>query len=242
LLSIKEAASKNLKTYVILVAPKNLNPDNYLGLGLIDKFIEDPGFGLAAAINVGMKNMPMSVQYLNWLGDDDSLTHRSLESTAEFLDRDLHADMVFGQCRYIDPRGNEIFVSKVGRVAVSLMRFGPDLIPQPGALFRKSTFEKIGGLNTEYKFAFDFDLFIRISIAGKVKYMPKILSNFRWHPASLSVEYRSRAIREASEIRRTHLPRGLRPLSVIWEPIVAKLTLLAGSQVSKSSLRKKGLR
>jgi GT2 family glycosyltransferase len=185
-----------------------------------------------------MKALPDSVDYVNWLGDDDLLTSGSLEAAERALDKNETSVMVFGACEYIDDSGNSLWLNSSGAWAVSLLRFGPDLIPQPGALFRRSVFESIGGLETSLGWAFDFDLFIRFSKVGELKYISQTLAKFRWHPESLSVEHRNRSVAEASEVRVSHLPSFLRPISFIWEYPVRQATLIAGKRLSAKALSK----
>jgi GT2 family glycosyltransferase len=146
--------------------------------------------------------------------------------------------MVFGSCDYIDGKGHPIWTNSSGQWAVPLLRFGPDLIPQPGALFRRSTFEKVGGLRTDLGWAFDFDVLIRLSKAGKLRFINQTLAQFRWHPESLSVEHRRRSVAEASQVRVSHLPGLLRPISFIWEYPVRQATLVAGKRVTAQAKSK----
>jgi GT2 family glycosyltransferase len=48
-----------------------------------------------------------------------------------------------------------------------LFEIGPQLIPQPSAFFRRDAFEKVGGISERFQFAFDFDLFLKLSKSGK---------------------------------------------------------------------------
>jgi GT2 family glycosyltransferase len=112
------------------------------------------------------------------------------------------------------------------------MRVGPDLVPQPGALFRRSVFDSVGGLDSTYNWAFDFDLFLRMSKKGQLVFLNQTVARFRWHPESLSVEHRRSSALEASKVRISHLPRFVRPFSVIWELPVRFATLIAGSRVT----------
>ena len=120
-----------------------------------------------------------------------------------------------------------------------MLRFGPDLIPQPGALFRRSSFEAVGGLDSRFGWAFDFDLFIKLSKLGKARFINQTLASFRWHPQSLSVEFRKKSVAEASTVRVNHLPKALRPISFLWELPVRQATLLAGGRVTISANKKK---
>lgn len=231
--SINSASTESSSVFVIIVAPKTFDSSTFLKSGLIQKVIEDPGTGLAGAINVGFAAMPTEVEYINWLGDDDLLSFGSLDVTRQFLDSNPKNVLVFGGCDYIDPTGKVVWKNKSGAFAVPLLRFGPDLIPQPGALFRKNSFFEVGGLNLDYDWAFDFDLLVKLSKIGKLSFLNKTLSSFRWHPESLSVEYRTKSVAEASKVRISHLPALLRPISWIWEYPVKKATFFAGLRVTE---------
>jgi GT2 family glycosyltransferase len=192
----------------------------------------DDGTGLAGAINKGIKSLPSTVECVNWIGDDDLLIEGSLEITEKLLYSNPDAVMVFGACDYVDRDGHVLWRNKSGQWAVTLLRLGPDLIPQPGALFRRTAFEAAGGLRNDLGWAFDFDLFIRLTKAGKLKYVNKTLSQFRWHPESLSVEHRKKSVEEASQVRVSHLPRMLKPISFLWEYPLQQATLIAGNRLT----------
>jgi GT2 family glycosyltransferase len=230
--SIRKAASGDNTPFVVMVAPSDFDPSSFLSSGQVHKFVEDPGAGLAEAINLGFSSMPESVKYINWLGDDDLVAPDSIDIATTFLDSHNETVLVFGGCDYIDPNGKIVWTNKSGKFAVPLLRFGPDLIPQPGALFRRSSFNKVGGLDTSFAWAFDFELLIKLSKVGKMSYLNKVLSSFRWHPESLSVEYRKKSVAEASRARVSHLPALLKPVSFMWEIPVRYATLSAGNRVT----------
>lgn len=230
--SIRKATAKDRSPFVTIVAPKSFDPSKYLDAGLVNAVVEDPGTGLPDAINLGIFSMPENIKYVNWLGDDDLLAEDSLDLTYDFLEQNPKTILVFGACDYVDPKGEVLWTNKSGPFAVPLLRLGPDLIPQPGALFRKESFSFVGGLNPSYNWAFDFDLLIKLGKIGKLSYLPKTLASFRWHPESLSVEFRKMSVTEASKVRVSHLPRILRPISFAWEYPVSKLTLIAGNSVT----------
>jgi GT2 family glycosyltransferase len=236
--SIKLASSGRNAAFVVVVAPESFSADDYLSSGLAHKLVLDPRQGLPEAINVGMAAMPDDVQYLNWLGDDDLLTENSLDLTAAALDENLGVVAVFGGCDYIDANGAIVWTNRSGQWAVPLLRFGPDLIPQPGALFRKKDFNNVGGLDPQYDWAFDLDLFIKLSKVGKLKHLNSTVSNFRWHPESLSVEFRQKSVNEASTVRTSHLPSVLKSLSFAWEFPVRLATMGAGSKVTANAKKR----
>lgn len=236
--SIRQAG----RAHVLLVSPADFEKTELLRTGLFDQCVDDPGIGLSEAINLGIRSLPSDVQFVNWLGDDDLLTEGSLEITSKALATDPDAVMVFGACDYIDSRGETIWTNSSGKWAVPLLRFGPDLIPQPGALFRKLSFDKVGGLKPEFDWAFDYDLFISFSKLGRLKYLNTTLASFRWHPESLSVEHRLMSVNEASQVRISHLPRFMRPISALWEYPVRQATLIAGNSLTGKTKSKASVR
>ena len=219
--------------HIAVVSPNKVALFSQIDANLCDQWVQDPMQGLVQAINAGIKSLPESVRFFNWLGDDDTLTPNSLEQSSRVLEQDLNFVCVFGKCQYINESGEPIWMNKSGKFAVPLLRFGPQLIPQPGALFSREAFNAVGGLNTNYKLAFDLDLLIRLSRFGKIKYIPQQLASFRWHNESLSVRYRSVSVREARKIRQKALPWFFRLFSPAWELPLARLIYLAGTVLTK---------
>lgn len=231
--SIKDSGKKSGSAFVVLVAPDPDKITKFIEASKFDKIVKDEGLGLAGAINAGFAEMPDGVKFLNWIGDDDYLEKGSLDFASLYLESKPKTTMVFGQCTYVDHNGNKIFMNKSGKWAVPLLHFGPDMIPQPGALFRRDAFEKVGRLNQRYSWAFDFDLFIRFSKIGTLEYLKRNLAYFRWHPDSLSVEFRSNSVSEASLVRLDNMAPIIKKFSWIWEPIMRGITFYAGSYLSR---------
>jgi glycosyltransferase involved in cell wall biosynthesis len=231
--SIREAGS----AYILLVGNVGFDCQALESAGLIDQYLDEQDSGLAAKINFGFRALPEEIKYITWLGDDDLLTPDSLNLSSARIEQSDKPVLVYGGCEYIDPNGKKIFVNRSGKWAVGLLRFGPQLIPQPGSLFRRDAFERVGGLSEKFGWAFDFELFLSLSEIGAAAYIPKILSKFRWHPGSLSVSRRANSVKEASQVRISHLPKVLKPISFLWEYPVRVATYLAGIRVSKALKR-----
>ena len=218
-----------------IVAPSSVNFASVIESDLFDAVIDDPGLGLAAAIDVGLKSFPDSVVFVNWLGDDDELGAGSIHRAVSVLEDDSRIALVYGRCEYIDDVGKRLWVNKSGKYAKYLLRFGPQLIPQPGALFRRDVYEQIGGLDRRYKWAFDLDLLIRLSRVGRLHFVPTTLGRFRWHEGSLSVGGRQGSVREASEIRVAALPAVVRVFAPLWEKPIRWTIMRAGERLTLRS-------
>jgi GT2 family glycosyltransferase len=119
---------------------------------------------------------------------------------------------------------------------VPLLRFGPQLIPQPSAVFRRDAFEKIGGLSDKFQFAFDFELFLKLTKLGKTVFVDEILSSHRWHSTSLTFSRRWDSVKEASAVRVSNLSLVPRVLSFLWEIPIMLITYFAGNILSSGIL------
>ena len=200
--------------------------------------LPDPG-ALAAAINVGMNHglAHGNYDYVNWLNDDDLLEEGSLAVTTSALDRHRDAVVAYGACRYIDENGREILVSRAGPWANRILSWGPDLIPQPGMLIRASAWQQVGGLDTSYRMAFDLDILLRLKRLGKLIDTGVVVSSFRWHADSLTVDDRQTNLRESERAKRESLAPLPRKLVWLWEWPVRVAIKLAARAVQRRALR-----
>jgi len=178
--------------------------------------LPDPG-SLPAAINLGATLLKDHHEYVNWLNDDDLLEPNTLHLVAEALDHNPQATVAFGYCRYIDTKNQELWVSKAGKLAPKVLPWGPDLVPQPGMLVRTSAWKKAKGVDTTYSLAFDLDLLLRLKRFGPLVSVPHVVSSFRWHPDSLTVDDRTKNLKESERAKKAALPVILKPLSPIWD-------------------------
>ena len=225
--SIRDAGD----AYIVMVAPASFDASGLVADGLIDKKVDETGKTLPDAINQGFASLPADIRYIAWLGDDDVLRPGSLVTTTEFLENHPKSSVVYGSCDYIDESGAVLWTNRSGPWAAPLLRVGPDLIPQPGSLFRRSAFDSAGGLRTDLGWAFDLDIFLRLAQFGRLSYVRRTLAAFRWHAESLSVGQRDHSVREASQVRREFLPAWIRPVSAVWERPVRWATVRAGDVV-----------
>ena len=53
--------------HIVIVAPKPEDINKNYSEKLFDSVIEDPKSGLPQAINAGIRSMPTSIKYVNWL-------------------------------------------------------------------------------------------------------------------------------------------------------------------------------
>ncbi len=77
-----------------------------------------------------------------------------------------------------------------------------NMIPQPSTFWRREVVDKIGLFNPKYKFAFDYDYWLRLSQLSKPRIIKSYLSVFRKHRFSKSTNYFKEQFKEQLEIAR----------------------------------------
>jgi hypothetical protein len=232
--SIRDAG----ESYIVLVGRKGFDAGSYQRSGLVDLYVDELEASVPNKINQGFRALPGNIEYITWVGDDDLLAPESLVVATKALDSPEKPVLVFGHCQYIDSDGKGVLVKRSGRWAVPLLRFGPQLVPQPSAVFRRDAFEKLGGLSGRYQFAFDFDLFLKLSKIGNTVFIDQILSSHRWHDTSLTYSRRWHSVSEASRVRVSNLKPPTRVFSFLWEFPVKLVTYFAGNLMSGTAFLK----
>jgi hypothetical protein len=59
-------------------------------------------------------------------------------------------------------------------------------MPGPGAFFRRELVERIGGRDPSFRYANDFDFWLRAGLVGPFARVPETLATFRFHPGARS--------------------------------------------------------
>jgi GT2 family glycosyltransferase len=172
------------------------------------RFIPDPRRGgLSGALNAGLAAAADDTEYFSWLGDDDLLAPDSLRMTTAALDADPEAVLAFGWCDYIDETDRVIFRSRAGRLAAMIIRWGPNLIPQPGCLMRYDAVVDVGQLDESVELAMDLDLFLRLRKRGRFIAIRKTLASFRWNEDSATVKGENLSMEESDQLRMKYMSR-----------------------------------
>lgn len=233
--TLQSIADQQVEVDVAAVLPRSAAEARELCTSFGARVLDDPG-SMSAAVNIGLMSATQDHVFGNWIGDDDLLLPGSLRTTIDALDRNPGAVLAYGHCEYIDEQGRRLWVSKAGPLAPWLLPWGPDLIPQPGALFRLGDFKAVGGLDESLRFAMDLDLLLRLKSRGQFVDVRRPVSAFRWHATSLTVSDRAASLAESEAVKRRYLPGYLQPLAPMWEAPVRLATRLAARQISRRAM------
>lgn len=193
---------------LVVVAPDSTDVSTHLG-DLVarhgGRLVADPRAGISGALNAGFAAGLDGTAYCAWIGDDDLLSPGSLAATTTALDAHPEASMVYGWCDYVDEAGTVVFSSRAGALASRILAFGPNLVPQPGSLFRYADVLAVGGLDPDLRFSMDLDLFLRLRTRGRVLGLARTVACFRWHADSTTVQSAKGSAEEADRVRMRYM-------------------------------------
>lgn len=143
-----------------------------------------PDKGQADAINKGfVKGIDMidNNDIMAWINSDDIYAPGALKLVEDFFSKNPDVDVVYGNRIIINAEGKEIgrwFLPAHSDVDLDWV----DYIPQETLFWRKRLWKRVGGIDTSFHFALDWDLLQRFKNAGaKIVRLPYFLGAFRNH-------------------------------------------------------------
>ena len=137
--------------------------------------------GQADAVNKGVSRTTGDV--IGWLNSDDLYLPGAVRKVLDYLHAHPDVDAVYGDVLSIDGDGKLINVMRFDQyTAEDLMSFR--VISQPGVFFRRSAWERAGGLDISYHYLLDHHLWLRMIQKGKFAYLSQPLAAARFHAAA----------------------------------------------------------
>jgi glycosyltransferase involved in cell wall biosynthesis len=174
-------------------------------------WISEPDQGISDAFNKGIARAKGEI--IGLLNADDRYTPGAITRAVAALRTNAQAGWAFGHM--IEDRGGPGEWTNFGDPAYHqrIRRWNPDL-NHPTVFMRRSVYEKIGGFDTRYRYAMDYDLLLRAELAGFPGVLvPEIQVHFglggvsdrNWHRAlgevrRISVDHGRPAWRASSQL------------------------------------------
>ncbi len=149
-------------------------------------WVSEKDQGYADALAKGFARS--TADYHCWINSGDLLLVGALDEARTRLAA-TGADMIFGDDLYIDEAGKVLQVSN-GHAddLAAIMLYGGWTPLQDACFWRRTLYEKVGGINSSVRYAADYDLFLRMSLRGSCRYVPVTFSAFRKHAGQNSMQ------------------------------------------------------
>jgi glycosyltransferase involved in cell wall biosynthesis len=144
----------------------------------------EPDAGQADAIAKGFaKTSGGPDDIMAWINSDDFYLPGALKFVAAYFARHPDVDVVYGHRVLLDEQSREIGRWFLPKHDPEVLRLN-DFVPQETLFWRRRIWDKVGGIDTSFKFAMDWDLLLRFQAAGaKIVRVPYFLACFRIHAA-----------------------------------------------------------
>lgn len=137
-----------------------------------------PDGGQSAAIAAGFERSTGDI--MAYLNSDDVLLPGTLGFVAEYFRRHPSVDFIYGHRAMID-EANKVIGHWVLPPHSSFLMRRWDLIPQESCFWRRSLWERAGNVDPSFRFAMDYDLFVRMMAVGRFRRVDRFLAAFRIH-------------------------------------------------------------
>jgi glycosyltransferase involved in cell wall biosynthesis len=144
-------------------------------------FVSERDNGQSDAIARGFERTTGEI--MAYLNSDDMLAPGTLRWVADFFARHPDVDAVYSHRITVDGDNKVAWYWILPEHSDWYMTRW-DLIPQETCFWRRRIFEKVGNVDPTYRFAMDYDLFVRFMQAGRMARADRFLGVFREHAAA----------------------------------------------------------
>jgi glycosyltransferase involved in cell wall biosynthesis len=162
--------------------------------------------GIARSLNAGIELAGADVVAVQ--DADDYSDPRRLERQLAVLEAEPDVAVVGCRMREVDEAGRELAPRTsfaAGDVRDALMRFNP--IPNTSAAFRRDAVRAVGGYDARYRYAMEYDLWLRLAERWRVLTLDEVLATRVMGAANVASRAERAQTREAIDIRLRALRR-----------------------------------
>lgn len=145
--------------------------------------------GQAQAINKGLQRARGDI--LGWLNSDDLLLQGTVSRVVEAFSLHPEVDVIYGRLERVDEHG---FLVPTPLLPKDHLDFslhhviGECIVNQPGSFWHRRIMEQVGYLDENLRYAMDYDLWIRMALAGgRFMHLPEGVARFRLSNTSKTV-------------------------------------------------------
>lgn len=165
----------------------------------ISYWVSEPDAGQTDALIKGFSRAIGDIQC--WINSDDQMANNSMFQVAEFFKSKPNAEAVFGDTAWIDRHGRLLRVQREIPFNRFIWLHTYNYIPCMSMYWRRSLYERVGGLNPCFDLAMDADLWSRFADVTKLYHVRRVWSHQRFYAEQKNVRLRSATEKEDERIR-----------------------------------------
>lgn len=170
------------------------------------KWVSEKDKGMCDGINKGF--LKAEGDLMMWLNADDYLFPGALEKVAAFAAKNPAADVIYGECVFVDESKKFIRRRWEHDFDFSILLFYGCYIPSTSTFLRRKIIADGELLDLDYRVVMDFEYYVRLSEHGyRFQFLPDALAAFRWHSSNTSTTYTKRRYTERLRVQQEYLRR-----------------------------------
>jgi glycosyltransferase involved in cell wall biosynthesis len=173
------------------------------------RWVAEPDRGQAHALNKGFAMATGEV--FGWLNADDIYLPGAISAVVEVL-RETGCGLVHGGWSQIGEDGKLLREVPPIPFDYRVQLEERNAVSQPGTFFTREAFESVGGIDESYRYAMDYELWLKIGARFEVRHVERTLAAYRLHPASKTMAEADGFSPETWRAARSHGARLRSPL------------------------------
>ena len=202
--------------------------------GIRFRWVSEKDRGQADAITKGFGMAEGEI--LAWLNSDDTYLPGVISKVVALFNHKPDAEVVYGKTYFTGENGE--ILGKYPTEPFDPERLAMfNFICQPSTFFRKSAYVDVGGLDTDLRYAMDYDLWIRMAEKHRFEYLTEFLSTYRLHDLTKTMAVGDSADNQKEALQTVIKHYGWAPasrvygcchhrLKLIFPPALARISIL----------------
>jgi glycosyltransferase involved in cell wall biosynthesis len=195
-------------------------------------WVSEKDKGHADALNKAFSHARGEI--LAWLNSDDTYYPGAISEAVATLQTYPEAGMVYGKADITDEKGRVIGSFSSKQTDYRKLLRGSVHIPQATTFFRANLWRRVGPLSLQLFFAFDYDLWVKLSKISELLFVPSTWATFRLHGTGKSILNDDRCYPDMLKVYERERGKGLsllflratvRRVAYAWLPLRWRISL-----------------
>ncbi len=166
-------------------------------------WVSEKDRGQAHALNKGFSRCTGDL--IGWQNSDDYYLPGAFAAVAAAAAQNPSVDLFFADIQIVNGAGQPIGRSHFGHLSKDVLLYEGQRLANQAVFFRRRVIESFGGLDESYRFAMDYEFFVRVLQRGvATQFVPQLWGAFRLHDAAKTATIVDIGLREVAQVRRSY--------------------------------------